>query len=148
MAFLLRQRLSLIQFLQNGLQRIGLFELLLRPGQRLLQQTRALGSQNGFRMELEAADAIGVVTHRHHHAVKVGVDGQSGGHITANQRMVARHRQRICQTGEHCLAVVFNAGRFAVQDFASLTDITTIGFNNRLMPQTNADNWQFAAQAG
>ena len=75
MAFLLGQRLGLIQFLQNWLQRIGLFKLLLRPGQRLFQQTRALGGQNGFRMELEAADAIGIVTHRHHHAVKVCVNG-------------------------------------------------------------------------
>ncbi|MPM84931.1 hypothetical protein SDC9_132007 [bioreactor metagenome] len=74
-AFLLRQRMRLVQFLQNWLQRIGLFKLLLRPGQRLFQQTRALGGQNGLRMELEAADAIGIVTHRHHHAVKVGVNG-------------------------------------------------------------------------
>ena len=147
-AFLLRQRLGLIQFLQNRLQGIGLFEFLLRPGQRLLQQTCALGGQNGFWMELEATYAIGIVTYRHHHAVKVGVDGQSGRNVAANQRVIARHWQRICQTGEHCLTIVFNAGRFAVQDFPSLSHVSTIGLDNGLMPQTNADDWQLAAQAG
>ncbi|MPM84930.1 hypothetical protein SDC9_132006 [bioreactor metagenome] len=62
--------------------------------------------------------------------------------------MIACHRQRIRQTSKHCLTVVFNAGRFAVQDFSSLAHISTIGLNNGLMSQTNADDWQLAAQTG
>ena len=73
-ALLLAQGFCLIQFFQNRLEGIRLFQLLQRPGQSLFQQTRPLGGQNRFRMELEAADAIRVVTHRHDHAVKVGVD--------------------------------------------------------------------------
>ncbi|MNI77569.1 hypothetical protein D3C73_1338720 [compost metagenome] len=45
-ALLLGQRLGLIQFFENRLQRVGLFKLLLCPGQRLLQQTRALSGEN------------------------------------------------------------------------------------------------------
>jgi hypothetical protein len=37
------------------------------------------GGQDRFRVELEAADAIRIVTHRHHHTVEIGVDGQPGG---------------------------------------------------------------------
>ncbi len=108
MALLLAQGLSLVEFLQDRLQGIALLQLLLRPGQGLLQQACALGSENGLRVKLEAADAIGIVAHRHHHAVEVRIDGQPGGHVAAHQRMIARHRQRVAQPGEHRLAVVFN----------------------------------------
>lgn len=64
-----------------------------RPGQGLLKQARAVGGQNRFRVELEAAHAATVVAHRHHHLAETGVDGKIGRDIAADQRVVARHRQ-------------------------------------------------------
>ena len=92
MALLLAQGFGLVQFFQNGLEGVGLLQLLQRPGQGLLQQACPLGGQNRLRVELEAADAIRVVAHRHHHTVEVGVDGESGRDIAAHQRVVAGDR--------------------------------------------------------
>ena len=35
-----------------------------------------------------------------------------------------------------------------MQDFASLTNVAAVGFNNRLMAEADADNRQLAAHAG
>ena len=75
MAFVLSQGFGLIQFFQNRLQGVALLQLLQRPCQGLFQQACALGCQDRLRVELEAADAIRVVTYRHHHTVEMGVDG-------------------------------------------------------------------------
>ena len=75
MTFLLAQRLCLIQFFQNWLECVALLQLLQRPCQGLFQQACALSGEDRFRMELETANAIGIVPDRHHHSVKVGVDG-------------------------------------------------------------------------
>ena len=99
-------------------------------------------------MELHPADAIRVVTYRHHHPFKRGVDRQPGGNVAADQRVVARDRKRIRQPGKHRLAVMFNAGRFTVQDLTRLADVAAVGFHNRLMAETDADNRQLAAHAG
>ena len=99
-------------------------------------------------MELEAADAIRVVTHRHHHSVEVGVDGESCRDIAAHQRVIAGHRQRVAQTGKHRLSVMFNTGSLTVEDFAGLADVAAVGFDNRLVAEADTDNRQLAAHAG
>ncbi|MNS50879.1 hypothetical protein D3C72_835380 [compost metagenome] len=99
-------------------------------------------------MELQAADAIGVVTHGHDHSFKRGVDRQPRRNIAADQRVITRDRQRVWQPGKHRLAVVFNAGGFTVQNFTRLADVSAVRFNNRLVPKADADNWQFAAHTG
>ena len=85
MALLLAQGLGLIQFFQNRLQGVGLLQLLQRPVERLLQQARAVRRQDRFRVELHPADAIRIVTHRHHHPFKRGVNRQPGRNIAADQ---------------------------------------------------------------
>ena len=99
-------------------------------------------------MELHPADAIRVVTYRHHHPFKRGVDRQPGGNVAADQRVVARDRKRIRQPGKHCLAVMFNAGGFTVQDLARLADVTAVGFHDCLVTKADTDNRQLAAHAG
>ena len=147
-AFLLGHGLRLVQFFQNRLQRIGRLQFLLRPGQRLFQQQRTLRSKNGLRVELKTTDAIRVVTYRHHHAVKMGVNRQPRRHVAAHQRVITSNRQRVHQTGKHRLSVMFNARRFAVENLARLTDVATVGFNNRLVSEADADNGQLATQTG
>ena len=147
-ALLLAQGFRLIQLLEDRLNHVGLLEFLQRPCQGLLQQTCALGGENRLRMELEAADAVGIMTHRHDHPVKVGVNGQPGRNIAAHQRVITRYRQRIGQPGKHRLAVMFDAGGFAVQDFASLADVAAVSFNNGLMTEADTDDRQFAAHPG
>ncbi|MNY11067.1 hypothetical protein D3C86_1440760 [compost metagenome] len=148
MALLLGERLRLIEFFKNRLQRISLLQLLQCPVEGLFQQACAVGGQNRFRVELQAADAIRIVTHGHHHPLKRGVDSQTCRNVASDQRVITRHWERVWQPGKHRLTVVFNAGGFTVQDFTRLTDIAAIGFNNRLMAQANPDNWQFAAHTG
>ncbi len=46
----------------------------------------APGGEDRFRVELEAAHPIRIVTHRHHHTVEIGVNRQPGGNIAADQR--------------------------------------------------------------
>lgn len=70
----------------------------------------------------------------------MGVNGQASRNVAADQRVIARNRQWIRQTGKHRLSIMFNAGRLTVQDLAGLADIATIGFDNRLMSQADADN--------
>ena len=91
-ALLLAQGFRLVQFLKDRLEGVGMLQLLQRPGQGLLQQPRALSGKDRFRMELEAAHPVRIVTHRHHHTVEIGVNRQPGGNIAADQRVVARHR--------------------------------------------------------
>ncbi|CNT72225.1 Uncharacterised protein [Salmonella enterica subsp. enterica serovar Bovismorbificans] len=43
-------------------------------------------------MKLKTANAIRIMTYRHHHAVEMGVNGQPGRNITADQRMITRDR--------------------------------------------------------
>ena len=62
--------------------------------------------------------------------------------------MIACHRQRIRQTSKHRLTVVFNAGRFAVQDLSGLANITAVGLDNGLMTEADTDNRQFTAHTG
>ena len=99
-------------------------------------------------MELEAADAIRIVTHRHDHAVEVGIDGQPRRNVATHQRVVAGHRQRVAQTGKHRLSVMFNTRSLTVEDFAGLADVAAVGFDNRLVSEADTDNRQFAAHAG
>ena len=99
-------------------------------------------------MELHTADAIRIMTYRHHHAFKRGINGQPRRDIASHQRVVARDRERIRQPGKHCLAVMFNTGGFAVQDLTRLANVAAVGFNNRLMSQTDADDRQLAAHTG
>ncbi|SBF30552.1 Uncharacterised protein [Klebsiella variicola] len=99
-------------------------------------------------MELEAAHPVRIVTHRHHHTVEIGVNRQPGGNIAANQRVVTRHRQWVSQTGKHGLAVVLNAGCFAMEDLARLADIAAVGFDNSLMTEADADDRQLATHTG
>lgn len=96
-----------------------MFLLLLRqrPGQSLLKQACAMGGQNRFRVELEAAYAAAIVAYRHHHLAEPGVDGQIGRDVAADQRVVTRHRQRVGHAGEHAFTVVNDRRGFAVQDF-------------------------------
>ncbi len=99
-------------------------------------------------MELHTADAIGIVTHRHHHPFKRGIDGQSGRNIAADKRVITCHGQRVWQPGEHRLAVMFNTGGFAVQDLTGLTNVAAIGFHNGLVAEADANNWQLATHTG
>ncbi|CSE42882.1 Uncharacterised protein [Shigella sonnei] len=43
---------------------------------------------------------------------------------------------------------MFNARRFTVKNFARLTDIAPVSFDNCLMSEANANNGQLATQAG
>ena len=147
-ALLLAQGFRLVQLLKDRLEGVGMLQLLQRPGQGLLQQSRALGGEDRFRVELEAAHPIRIVTHRHHHAIEIGVNRQPGRNIAADQRVVARHRQRVSQTGKHRLAVVLNAGGFTVKDLARLADIAAVGFDNSLVAEADADDRQLAPHAG
>ncbi len=99
-------------------------------------------------MELHAANPVSIVTHRHHHPVVMGVNGQPRRDIAAHQRVIARHRQRVHQPGKHGLAVMLNAGGFPVQDLAGLADVTTVGLDNRLVAQTDTNDGQLTAHAG
>ena len=148
MALLLAQGFRLVQLLEDRLEGVGMLQLLQRPGQGLLQQPCALGGKDRFRMELEAAHPVRIVTHRHHHTVEIGVNRQPGGNIAADQRVVARHRQRVSQTGKHRLAVVLNAGGFAMEDLPRLADIAAVGFDNGLVAEADADDRQLAAHTG
>ncbi|CCK02827.1 hypothetical protein BN129_1389 [Cronobacter sakazakii 701] len=73
MALFAAQHLGLIEFFQNRLDAVLLFGAGQRPGERLFQQASALRRQDRLRVKLEAADAVGVVTHGHHHTVEVRV---------------------------------------------------------------------------
>ena len=88
------------------------------------------------------------MTYRHDHPVKVGVDGQPGRNIAAHQRVITRHRQRVGQSGKHRLAIMFDAGGFAVEDFAGLADVAAVSFNNGLMTEADTDDGQFATHPG
>ncbi|MNH39141.1 hypothetical protein D3C79_1002670 [compost metagenome] len=61
--------------------------------------------------------------------------------------MVTSHRQRVHHTGKHAFAIVADGRGFAVQDLARLADVATVSFHDRLVPQTDTDNRQLAAQA-
>lgn len=104
-----------------------------RPGQGLLKQACAVGGQNRFRVELEAAHAAMIVAHRHHHLAEPGVDGEIGRDIAADQRVVARYRQRVGHAGEHTFAIVNDRRGLAVQDLARLADLAAVGFDDRLL---------------
>ena len=105
-----------------------------------------MGGQNRFRVELEAAYAAAIVAYRHHHLAEPGVDGQIGRDVTADQRVVTRHRQRVGHAGEHAFTVVNDRRGFAVQDFPRLADLAAIGFDDRLVAEADADDRQPASR--
>ncbi len=98
-------------------------------------------------MELEAAHPIRIVTHRHHHTVEIGVNRQPGGNIAADQRVVARHRQRVSQTGKHrppsCSMLEALPWRISPP-----ADIAAVGFDNGTVAEADADDRQLAAHTG
>ena len=146
LAFLLAHRLGAVQFLKNRLHRRVPYITSPAPRPGLLKQARAVVVRidSGWNWKPHAAT---VVAHRHHHLAETGVDGKIGRDIAADQRVVARHRQRVGHAGEHACAIVNDCRGFAVQDLARLADLAAVGFDDRLVTETDADDRQPAAQA-
>ena len=101
--------------------------------------------QYRFGVKLKATNAVFVTAYGHGHGVVLGTHHQLLRGVDANQRMITRNGQGIGLACKHGQAVVLHLRRFAVQNFARAAHFAAVSFNQRLMPQTNADDGHFAA---
>src|SRR4051812_20685767 len=64
-----------------------------------------------------------------------------------NQRVVAHHFERARHTVEDSGSVVGHAGGFSMHQFPRAHDLSAVGFADRLMAETNSEDWNGASPA-
>src|SRR3954447_5913732 len=108
-------------------------------GKEVPQQLLAVGRQHGLGMELHADGGKGPVSPRHQHAAAViGRLELVREVFVHDQRVIARHGQRVGQPGEDALAVVRDLRRLAV-DGLMADHPAAEGLAHRLVAEADAE---------
>src|SRR5439155_10708902 len=118
-----------------------------RARQERLRKVRADGRQDRLGVELNTVNRQLTVAYGHHLSFGArGRDFQAIGDRGCRERMVTACLERVGEAAEEAPAVVVDHARLAVHKLLRLTDLAAEGLDDRLVAETDAEDWHSRRQ--